>query len=215
MRVLTYVPLKPTRPRLHPLTAAAIESLDWPAMPIAYGRNDSATNHYTDLCDKHDQARDMALYGGYDALFLVEADMVIPPDALRKLATLDVPVAYGLYVRRYPPYEWLALTKLTSDDHEFVSADANYARQWLGDGTQAIETCGVGLGCTLIRRDVLEKLSFRQWRGMADDWAFALDCCAYGIPQFTHTGVVCGHVSDDVVLWPAVDEPGLVRKEAL
>lgn len=215
MRVLTYVPLNPATPRLHPLTAASIESLEWPAMPIVYGRNDSATNHYADLCVKHNQARDMVLYGGYDALLLVEADMVLPPDALRKLAALDVPVAYSLYVRRYPPYEWLALTRLTPTDHEFVSDDPDYARRWFGDGTQAVETCGVGMGCTLIQRDVLERLSFRQLRGMADDWAFALDCATYGIPQFTHTGVVCGHIAGDVVLWPDVDAPGLVRKEKL
>lgn len=215
MRVLTYVPLNPTQPRLHPLTAVSIESLEWPAMPIVYGRNDNATDHYADLCVKHSQARDLVLHGGYDALFLVEADMVLPPDALRKLAALNAPVAYGLYVSRHPIHEWLALTRLTPTDHEFVSADPDYARRWFGDGTQAIETCGVGMGCTLIRRDVLERLSFRQQGGMADDWAFALDCVTHGIPQFTHTGVVCGHIAGDMVLWPDVDAPGLVRKERL
>lgn len=215
MSVLTYVPLRPTQPRLHPLTAAAIENLEWPTMNIVYGRNDAATNHYADLCAKHNVARDMVLYGGYDALFLVEADMLIPSDALRKLAALNAPVAYGLYVSRHPNHEWLALTRLTPTDHEYVSNDPDYAHRWFGDGTQAIETCGVGMGCTLIRRDVLERLSFRQRRGMADDWLFALDCVKYGITQLTHTGVVCGHVAGDVVLWPDPNAPGLVRKEKL
>ena len=218
MRVLTCVPLNPTQPRMHPLTAASIENLVWPhAMPVVYGRNDSPNRmgKFYDLCDKHNQARAMVLQGGYDALLLVEADMVIPPDALRKLAALDMPVAYGLYVSRGAPHEWLSLTKLTPDEHEFVSADPDYTRRWFGDGTQAIETQGVGMGCTLIRREVLERLAFHldRYGANADDWAFSLDCIAYGIPQFTHTGVICGHIEGDTVLWPDVTKPGLVRKE--
>lgn len=188
-------------------------------MPIVYGRNDrpNKMGKYYDLCDKHNEARRMVLDGGYDALFLVEADMIVPSDALSKLAALDAPVAYSLYVTRHVPHKWLALTHLTADDCEFVSDDPEYARHWFGDGQDAIETCGAGMGCTLIRRDVLEQLAFRldRFGANADDWAFALDCIAYGIPQFTHAGVVCGHIDGNVVLWPDVDAPKLVRREQL
>ncbi len=217
MRVLTYVPLNPTQPRLHPLTAASIDNLVWPAaMPVVYGRNDSPNRmgKFYDLCDKHNQARAMLLQGGYDALLLVEADMVIPPDALQKLAALDVPVAYSLYVSRGTPHEWLALTSLTTDSHAFVSDDVAQARAWWGTPT---ESAGVGMGCTLIRRDVLAKIAFRldRFGTNADDWAFALDCAAYGVLQVSHCGVVCGHIDGDAVLWPDVDAPGLLRKEKL
>lgn len=219
MRILTYVPLNPTQPRLHPLTAASIESLDWPTMPIVYGRNDTPNKmgKFYDLCDKHNQARAMVLQGGYDALFLVEADMVLPPDALRRLVALDVPVAYGLYVSRGAPHEWLALTSLTPTEHEFVSTDHDYVHRWFGDGTQAIETQGVGMGCTLIKREVLAKLAFHldRFGANADDWAFSLDCIAYGILQVTHTGVICGHIDGETVLWPDVTKRELVRKEKL
>lgn len=219
MRVLTYVPLNPTTPRLHPRTAACIDNLDCPTMPIVYGRNDTPhpRGKYHDLCAKHNEARRMVLDGDYDALFLVEADMVIPPDALSKLAALNVPVVYSLYVTRHEPHRWLALTRLTPDDCEFVSDDPDYARRWFGDGKQAIETQGAGMGCTLIRRDVLETLAFRldHFCVNADDWAFALDCIAYGILQVTHCGVVCGHIDGSRVLWPDVNAPRLVRKENL
>lgn len=220
MRVLTYVPLNPTSPRIHPLAAASIDNLAWTQpMPIVYGRNDTPNKRgkFYDLCDKHNEARRMVLDGDYDALLLIEADMIVPPDALSKLVALDVPVAYSLYVTRHVPHKWLALTRLTADDCEFVSDDPDYARRWFGDGTQAIETQGAGMGCTLIRRDVLETLAFRldKFGANADDWAFALDCVAYGVLQVTHCGVVCGHIDNDVVLWPDVDAPGLVRRERL
>ena len=88
MRILTYVPLNPTQPRLHPLTAACIDNLSWSqSMPIVFGRNDTPNKRgkYADIVDKHNEARRMVLDGDYDALFLVEADMVIPPDALQRL----------------------------------------------------------------------------------------------------------------------------------
>ena len=219
MRILTYVPLNPTRPRLHPLTAASIDNLAWPTMPVVYGRNDTpnARGKFYDLRDKHNEARRLVLDGGYDALLLIEHDMIVPHDALQRLVALDVPVAYSLYVTRHVPRKWLALTRLTADDCEFVSDDPDYARRWFGNGQDAIETQGAGMGCTLIRRDVLEQLAFRldRFGANADDWAFALDCSAYGVPPFTHCGVVCGHIDGGVVLWPDADAPGLVRKEKL
>lgn len=220
MRVLTYVPLNPTQPRLHPLTVASINNLAWLySMPVVYGRNDTPNprGKYADLRDKHNEARQMTLDGGYDALLLVEADMVIPPHALHSLLAINAPVAYSLYVTRFVPHKWLALTRLTAEDCEFVSDNPDYARHWFGDGTQAVETQGAGMGCTLIKREVLEALSFRldRFGANADDWAFALDCIAYNILQVSHCGVVCGHIEGDSVLWPDPNEPELMRKEKL
>lgn len=216
MRILTHVPLNPTQPRLHPLTAASIDNLVWPTMPIVYGRNDrpNRMGKYADIVDKHNEARRLVLDGGYDALFLVEADMIIPPDALSKLVALDVPVAYGLYVMRYAPYHWLAFTRLSGYEVEFVGEQPELAAQWFGN---VVITQGAGMGCTLIRRDVLETLAFRNdpLGVVADDWTFALDCIAYGVPQVHHCGVVCGHIDGGVVLWPDVDAPKLVRREQL
>ena len=54
---------------------------------------------------------------------------------------------------------------------------------------------GVGSGCTLIMRDVLERIPFRA--GVEDrdapDLPFAKDCVKAGIKQMAHFGVLCGH----------------------
>jgi len=217
MRILTYVPLNPTQPRLHPLTAACIDNLSWSqSMPIVFGRNDTPNKRgkYADIVDKHNEARRMVLDGDYDALFLVEADMVIPPDALQRLVAVDAPVAYGLYVMRYMPYQWLAFTKLSGYEVQFVSAQPDLAAQWFGN---VVETQGAGMGCTLIRREVLEQLAFRldPLGVVADDWTFALDCIAYGVRQVHDCGLVCGHIDGGNVLWPDPDAKELVRREKL
>ena len=48
--------------------------------------------------------------GGFDALLLVENDMILPPDALLKMAAVDADVVYGLYVNRHGWRKWLAYT---------------------------------------------------------------------------------------------------------
>ena len=53
------------------------------------GRNNIAHNY--------NKARDLVMSNGYDALMTVEADMVIPTNALSKMIKHDADVVYGLY----------------------------------------------------------------------------------------------------------------------
>src|SRR5687768_3986736 len=48
---------------------------------------------------------DMAEHRGQDAILMVDSDTIPPPDAIEKLAALDVPVASGLYFQRQPPFQ--------------------------------------------------------------------------------------------------------------
>lgn len=73
------------------------------------------------------------------------------------------------------------------------------------------ETKGVGMGCTLIHRNVLEAIEFRNAPNdeVADDWLFSLDCVEHGFKQMHDFGVVCGHIMPDGnVVWPNPQSPG-------
>jgi hypothetical protein len=84
---------------------------------------------------------------------------------------------------------------------------------------KTIEVAGVGMGCTLISRDVLEKLAFRvdeTHPSVHNDWVFAYDCQQKGITQKCDTSVVCGHISmkpSPRVIWPDPNEPRLYRND--
>lgn len=208
MRVLVYVPLAPTAPKLYPATLDSLLAQEWDGpLDMVLGRVEPpAGDHFHDLAAKHNAARQLALDGGYDALWLVEYDMILPPDALRKLAEVDADIVYGLYVARQQPWLWLYATTLGPAHvrwfvyHPFAS-EGLAAAQW----GQVVDSAGVGMGCTLIRRTALERLSFRvPLEGQADDWALALDAQAAGLTQKHHLGVVCGHIRGDsaTVVYP-------------
>jgi hypothetical protein len=166
------------------------------------------------VTSKYQQARKVFLVGDYDALLTLESDMIAPPDTLDRLTALDCDLAYGLYAFRLPPHEWSAFTELRTNKGVSISTQPDTARSQFG---QVIPVAGVGLGCTLIRRHVLEALDFRAAYGADCDWSLAIDAQHYGLKQFCDTGLVCGHVDRDgkTVYTPDPNEAGLFRVETI
>jgi hypothetical protein len=168
---------------------------DMPPMDVAY----------QNITDKYNQARDVALSNGYDALFTVESDMILPPLTLERLTRIETDVAYGLYVSRHGEHPWLCAEILTQKRVAFLSTDEEWRKaEWGG----VVESQGLGMGCTLTWRHVLEKIPFRYdsgrggWRGQ--DWYFALDVDNALFDQHHDLGVVCGHINRDNkrIYWP-------------
>lgn len=156
--------------------------------------------------------RQMALDGGYDALLLVEHDMIVPPDALQKLWDTPAPVVYGCYELRHGMYA-LNLFQFTGGRNIGMSLslyrdelEAARRRGWC-------EVSGAGFGCLLIRRSVLEAVPFRD-AGNAPDLPFAQDCVSARIKQIGRFDVECGHIDTDTgkTLWPWEGNFGMVAR---
>jgi hypothetical protein len=79
--------------------------------------------------------------------------------------------------------------------------------EWREAWGRAVPVSGLGLGCTLIHRRVLEQVRFRDREGRNHcDWWFATDCAERGFKQVAHLGVVCGHKTPDgIILWPTLE----------
>lgn len=174
---------------------------------------DSKEDHYENVTRKYNHCREAFLAGSWTHFFAVEHDMIVPVDALEKLMALDVDIAYGLYALRHGDLNWSAHTLIEHDRGMSLSKDRFRARQAWGG---AIEIAGVGLGCTLIKRHVLEALPFHHWKGVHCDWALANDAQEQGYSQAVDTSVVCGHMGilpRPVIYWPDINESKLVRLE--
>lgn len=208
MNVLLCIPFGPYPHRIHDLTLQTTAALN---IDTAHIETPQGSRYDTqELCRKHNEARRLVLDGGYDALLHVDADVVIPPDALERLLSVDADVVYALYVSRQTPSRWLCFTDI--EDAEVLSKDKRLAhRQW----GQVVPSFGAGLGCTLIRRRVLERLQFRTDGHTGSDWWFAIDCNNYGFTQAHDLGCVCGHIDGDKVYYPDVDAPSFYRTELL
>lgn len=210
MNILTYVALAPETPKLFGRSFQSLMRVDWPhKMDIVLGRKDNAhPRKYVDLCMKHNEARDMVLAGTYDALLLVENDMIIPPDTITRLTAVDADVAYGLYCSRHGWMQWLAFFEINGLSGGSYSQSKKMMQYAWGN---VVETRGVGFGCTLIYREVLKRINFRTHPqdAVADDWLFAQDCHDAGFKQAHDFGVVCGHIKPNgTVIWPNPEAEG-------
>lgn len=217
--VATYPLTEATPHAVYPATQASLDALECGDHHVAidyFGGDDPALAPMDNLTAKHNQMRERVLNLEYDALLTIEADMIVPPDALLRLIEVEAAVVYGAYCSRAHP---MVLTFPLMDGYKgrSISADELEYRPKFG----TVLPCeGVGFGCTLIRREALEAVEFRRdvstamRRKFADDWPFALDVKAAGFQSAAHLGVLCGHIQrDGRVRWVDADAPGFMRVE--
>ena len=98
------------------------------------------------------RGRQMALDGGYAALWTVEHDMDVPPDALQTLWDTGAQVVYGVYVLRHGvavlnAWEWLGKDSVNIGE----SLSLHPKRLAAARAQASVQVGGVGFGCTLIR----------------------------------------------------------------
>lgn len=166
---------------------------------------------------KYERLRRRMLDGDYTHLLTVEDDMLIPLDALDRLLGAGADVAYGLYCWRYEKMHWWSAYLRLQDDR--LEQPSNVPLSALPDKARAMwgETVlvqGIGLGCTLISRPVLEAIPFRIAPGGlgCNDLYFGLDCQANNFTQVCDTAVVCGHICEDGrAVWPDPTTDNLIR----
>ena len=153
---------------------------------------------------KYQALQRIFLSGPWDVLLTCEQDMLLPPDALQRLSRLvkdGADIAYGLYVWRYTEQFWWSAHPRIETDAAGVPwfwSLTQYPEEARALWGQPIVVAGLGLGCTLLTRHALTRLSFRQAR--ADhccDTTLALDAQSEGLIQICDTGAVCGHMLDE------------------
>ncbi len=211
MKVLIFIPqsrtIEPSLTSIRDLDTAGHEVV----FEFATAGDQPDVPRWENVTHKYQTARKMALEGGYDALFCVEDDIIVPRDALLKLDALQVDIAYGLVTWRRTPHCWSAayVNGPADADHTTYDMDPNKMRAAWG---QVIDVIGCGLFCTLIRRPVLEALDFELRGSRCCDFYQAWDAHQAGFSQRCDTSVLCGHIMNEVeeieagapwrVVWP-------------
>jgi hypothetical protein len=190
-------------------TRRALFQLRWDK-PLTYllQKDNPTGNGRQDILHQYQRGRSMFLAGSYDAMLVIEDDIVPPPTALQDLAALNSDVAYGVYRFRVSN----VINVFERYDHgdqdgdpprnmgESLSIKPALLRHALQLGK--IPCSGGGLGCVLIRRQVLEQIPFRMELTAHCDSYFNRDVLAAGFSQWADMTVICGHVQEGQVLWP-------------
>ncbi len=152
-------------------------------------------------------------------LFFMDSDMDFPSRALIRLLRHDVDIVGGLYFLREPPfnpvayrvdeqasrekgghyYSWIAqevLDYLNEHRHD-APVTGSGCREIPKDGKELRQVDGIGTGCMLIRRRVLEKVPppwFSYSEGGSEDLFFCRRAIEAGFKVHVDLGVICGHL---------------------
>lgn len=212
MDVLVFTPVY----RLETETVAAIFSLEWDGpVSLLLQRDNPSGDPYADHLHQYRRGQEAFLAGPYEALLVIESDIIPPADTLTRLAALECDLAYGCYqfrggdvcnvLRRY--YPWPEMSLNIGESLQVTPGLWQAARR-LG----VIDCSGAGLGCLLIRRYVLEETPFEPARnGGFFDWEWTQTVYRKGCRMRAEMNVLCGHKDvDGRVLWP---EEGVGSRE--
>jgi hypothetical protein len=191
--------------RLEPETVHRIFALKWGGAIDFYFTRDNpypatVKRGYANIWHNLTKARSHFLKGNYDAMLIVESDMVPPADALEKLSRIDADVAGGLYMMRHGTPVANAFIHVIAQDAPGTWIPQNeLASEW----GNVVQTNGVCFGCTLIHRRVVEAIPFTMHEAAAPDWPFMTDCNKQGVVTVCDLSVECGHIRPDgVTIWP-------------
>ena len=163
-----------------------------------------------------------ALNAHYDRVMMVDNDISLPPDALGNLLEHDADFAMGYYLNRYARGEnrYTTLYKLGGGWRMYADDEIAAMRK---DGVTLFAVKGGGLGCSLFKTEVFERVPFPwfKWTDMdfarsdhanayectdefqsgGEDVEFCNLCRSEGIEITADARVACGHEFREVK-WP-------------
>lgn len=143
--------------------------------------------------------RKKVLNEGYDYFLSLEQDVIPPKDIIERLLQHKKPVVAGVYYMEYNVKKQeniigkkiLPLLYKKHDKEHLVQLTPEEIEQ-----PKLLQIAASGLGCMLIHRSVLEKISFRYEKNklVFDDIWFCQDLEKAKIPLFVDTSVKCKHL---------------------
>jgi len=144
---------------------------------LVYDARESAAKHF--------------LESDCDYLLFLDSDMVPPRDTIARLVEHDKPIVSALAFKRVPNYEPCIFKTVAEGGSEIYR---DYPKG-------LIEVAGVGMACTLIKREVFEKVP-QPWfmpGKLGEDLAFCKRAAEARIPIYCDTELICGHVATDII----------------
>ena len=139
----------------------------------------------------------MALEGGFDYIFMVDADMYVPKDALQKLLEYPTEICLGLCPRKNTKVGKTCIYKIGQVNYEDAYTYYDLPKK------DRVMVHGGGLACALIKTDIFKNLTYPWFRyvtyqdgsELSEDLYFCSQAKANGYKIYVDTRVRCGHAT--------------------
>ncbi|MFH0970263.1 MAG: hypothetical protein V1776_02265 [Candidatus Diapherotrites archaeon] len=159
------------------------------------------TAHYARkrLVNGRNKIRELVVREKYDYFLSLEQDVVPPANVIEALLHTEKDIVGATYYNKTPE-KTLTIMAGTFENEEAKMKNIVRSMGFLElFPTRILNVAYVGLGCTLIARTVLEKVSFRyeEDKLASDDIYFCQDAREKGIETYLHTGMLCTHHFND------------------
>jgi glycosyltransferase involved in cell wall biosynthesis len=156
------------------------------------------------LCNAQNWAREKVLSEGYDYLMFIESDIIPTPDAISRLISYELPVVGATYYLK-DHQQNLEVPCIFFTEYK-PEVDANGTRLitlqevpgFLNTGLRQVH--GMGLGCTVFRRDIIERFSFwhdERFDNKHSDVYYYMDLHNNKIPVYVDTNFIVKHYPSD------------------
>lgn len=137
-------------------------------------------------------------------LFMVDSDVLPPPDTIERLLAHNLPVVSGVYhkkekfhVKDEEGNEGIIQRPVVYDYSRFDEDTQTFKfLSRFKDGTGLEKVDGVGAGCLMIRRDVCEKIGKSPYnlKNGGEDLSFCRKITGCGYDIFVDWDLKCGHI---------------------
>lgn len=165
--------------------------------------NNKSDSTYERLKDAYNVLRSYFLEKDYTHLMVIEQDVIVPKDTIQRLLNHKKDIVSGLYYLKDLPCVMVGEVKDVPPgrEREFRFEKKAYFYDFIDKkklNGDLIEIFAAGLGCCLIKKEVLEKIEFRIDRNGNifkghNDMAFHFDCRAKGYQVFLDSSIECEH----------------------
>ena len=137
----------------------------------------------------------------YTSLFFLDTDIIPPKEVIVQLLSADADIASGIYLSNQKIGDAFKVLPAIYKKHNDDSAATVTLKEVEINSIMDILICG--LGCCLIKRNVLEQIPFRPYSDSktgGEDVAFCLDAHKKGFAIRAHCGVKCAHMGKKAML---------------
>lgn len=168
--------------------------------------------HAYNVADGRNNLVDIMLKGGYDYIFFVDNDVILPKTALVDLYNMDWYFTTGTYARKEPRTlsdkdQFTTLYNHDERNKEVYCPTFMYLSSLPPNKLTQVDCCG--FGCTLIRKDLFEKIEkpyfffaheeapkqgVRAEYCIGEDMYFCRKVVKSGLQIWAHGNVLCGHL---------------------